>query len=122
MQIRPLANVHTINFADMTKEDAFDEIALDGETYFWRLRHGWVIDQEAGLKGVSISVWREPERTRELIIDFPFSVFAHDRSPSRTALLAALRPAIKAAIAAGWKADSRGRRFRFNLPDPRESH
>jgi hypothetical protein len=76
------------------------------------------VDWGVGLKGISISVWREPGRTRELIIDFPFAVFGLDRKPKRTDLIAALRPAIKAAIAAGWKPESRGRAFRFQVPAP----
>jgi hypothetical protein len=98
------------------KNDALEEVAVDDEEYRWRVRHGWLVDKGAGLKGISISVWRNPGRTRELIIDFPFSVFSLDRCPKRSDLIAALRPAIKAAITAGWNPESRGRVFRFNVP------
>src|SRR5689334_19270998 len=99
----------------MKDDPPFEKITIDGEDYFWRFRHGWVLDR--GLKGVSISVWRVPERTRELILDFPFSVFGLHRSPKRTVLVAALPAAVRAAVAAGWQPDSRGRTFRFNLPE-----
>jgi hypothetical protein len=102
----------------MTKKaNTPDKIIISGEEYFWRYRHGSVVGYEVALKGVSISVWRKPDRTRELILDFPFSMFAESRSPEKKALLAVLPPAIQAAINAGWDPDSRGRTFRFNVPD-----
>jgi hypothetical protein len=82
----------------------------------WEVRHGWIVDSGVGIKGISISVVRRPGSTRELVIDFPFSVFSLNRSPKRTDLIAALIPAVKAGIAAGWKPDSRGRTFRFKHP------
>ena len=102
----------------MRKKDdqSWETVTVDGEEYRWRARHGWVVDMEVGIKGVSVSVWLEPGKTRELIIDFPFSVFGLDRSPKRAHLVAALGPAIKAAMDAGWKPESRGRTFRFNVP------
>ncbi len=105
----------------MKEDDALKEIAVDGMVYRWRARHGWVLDGHVGLKGISISVWLEPGRTRELILDFPFAVFGLDRSPQQTALIAALRPAIQAATAAGWRPESRGRTFRFSVPGSEET-
>jgi hypothetical protein len=89
------------------------KLVIDGEDYFWEVRHGWMVDSGVGLKGVSVSVWRRPGSTRELIVDFPFSVFGLDHSPKEADLIAALIPAVKAAIVSGWKPDSRGRTFRF---------
>ena len=76
------------------------KLSIDGDDYFWELRHSWLVDSGVGIKG----------------IDFPFSVFGLNRSPKRADLLAALIPAVKAGIAAGWKPDSRGRTFRFKHP------
>ncbi|MBZ5629543.1 MAG: hypothetical protein LAO06_11835 [Acidobacteriia bacterium] len=98
------------------KDDQWETVTVDGEEYRWQRRHGWVVDMDVGIKGISISVWLEPGKTRELIVDFPFSVYGLDRSPKRAALIAALSPAIKAAIDAGWRPESRGRTFRFNVP------
>jgi hypothetical protein len=98
------------------KSTAADKIVIGEEEYFWRFRHGLVIVRGVGLKGISISVWRTPERTRELILDFPCSLFEGNRSPGGKELLAVLPPAIQAAIDAGWDPDSRGRTFRFNAP------
>jgi hypothetical protein len=97
-------------------ENSADKLTIDGDDYFWKVRHGWLVDSGVGMKGISISVWRLPGSTRELVIDFPFSVFGLNRSPKRTDLIAALEPAIKAGMAAGWRPDSRGRTFRFKLP------
>ena len=100
----------------MKSENSPHKLTIDGDEYFWEVRHGWVVDSSVGMKGVSISVSRQPGRTRELIIDFPFSVFGLNRSPKRADLVAALIPAVKAAIAKGWNPDSRGRTFRIKHP------
>jgi hypothetical protein len=106
------------------KSTAADKIVIGDEEYRWRFRHGGVVVRGVGLKGFSVSVWRKPDRTRELILDFPFSQLGENRSPVGKALLAVLPTAIQAAIDAGWDPDSRGRTFRFNMPaaveDPQE--
>ena len=89
------------------------KLVIDAEDYFWKIRHGWMVDSEVGLKGVSVSVCRQPGKTRELVVDFPFSLFGLDRSPREADLIAALTPAVRAATVAGWKPDSRGSTFRF---------
>jgi hypothetical protein len=98
------------------KSTAADKIVIGDEEYFWRFRHGGVVVRGIGLKGLSISVWRKPERTRELILDFPFSQLDENRSLGGKVLLAVLPTAIQSAIDAGWDPDSRGRTFRFNVP------
>jgi hypothetical protein len=97
-------------------EKSPEKLNIDGDDYFWKVRHGWLVDSGVGITGISISVWRQAGSTRELIIDFPFSVFGLNRSPKRADLIAALIPAVKSGIAAGWKPDSRGRAFRFKYP------
>jgi hypothetical protein len=92
------------------------KVTIEGDDYFWQVRHSSLLDSGIGMKGISISVWRQPGSTRELVIDFPFSVFGLNRSPKRADLIAALIPAVKAGIAAGWRPDSRGHTFRFKLP------
>ena len=54
-------------------ENSPDKLTIDGGDYFWKVRHGWLVDSGVGIKGISISVWRRPGSTRELVIDFPFS-------------------------------------------------
>jgi hypothetical protein len=103
--------------AMVKSENSPDRLTIDGDDYFWKVRHGWLVDSGVGIKGISISVWRRPGSTRELVIDFPFSVFGLNRSPKRADLIAVLVPAVKAGIAAGWRPDSRGRTFRFKEID-----
>jgi hypothetical protein len=102
----------------MTVKDGWETIDVDDESYSWQTRHGWLVDAGRGLKGVSIVVVHEPGRTREVVIDFPFSFFGRDRSPAVAEILVRLRPAIRRAIAAGWRPDSRGRAFRFAWTEP----
>ena len=72
------------------------------------------------IKGISVSVWLQPERTRELILDFAFAAFDLNHPPSRAVLAEAVKAATSAAIAArapaGWEPESRGRSFRFDVP------
>src|ERR1051326_3049542 len=102
----------------MKKAEEYEAISIDGEEYRWELRHGGVYDKDDGLKGVSVSVWRKPLRTRELILDLPYSFFGQQKAPKANTLLPVLREHIPAAIEAGWDPDSRGKTFRFRVPDP----
>jgi hypothetical protein len=95
-------------------------ITVDGVEYSWRVRHTWVLQHGVGVKGISISVWLQPEKTRELILDFPFATFNMHRPPSHVALADAVKVAVTAAIAAGWDPESRGRPFRFDVPGATE--
>ena len=97
-------------------EKSPNKLSIDGADYFWEVRHSWLVDSGVGIKGISISVWPRPGSTHKLVIDFPFSVFGLNRSPKRAYLIAALIPAVKAGIAAGWKPNSRGRTFWFKNP------
>jgi hypothetical protein len=105
----------------MKKHDAPEVVAVDGVEYRWQVRHTWVVKEGVGEKGISVSVSLKPERTRELILDFPFLLFGVDQMPKRAALIAAVQSAIEAAMAAGWDPESRGRPFRFNVPGPPET-
>ena len=66
------------------------------------------MDWKKELKGVSVSVWRVPGKTRELILDVHFAVFGIDRFPNEDRWNEVLSRAIRAAIEAGWDPDSRG--------------
>src|ERR1051325_7206557 len=67
-----------LNLQGMKKEFEPQPINVDGETYFWKLRHGWVTEQDIGAKGISVSVSLKPERTRELILDFAVTAFGRE--------------------------------------------
>ena len=69
-----------------------------------------------GIKAVSVSVSLQPERTRELILDFTVKVNDGD-APSDARVLRALPAAIRSAREAGWDPESRGRAFRHEIAD-----
>jgi hypothetical protein len=96
---------------------SLEKITVAEVEYSWQLRHAWRADPDIGMEGISVSVWLRPGFTRELVIDFPFSEFGLDRSPKRAKLVAALMAAIRASIAAGWRPESLGSVFRFQVPD-----
>jgi hypothetical protein len=91
-------------------------LTLDAVEYHWRVRHAWVLQHGTPVKGVSVSVWLQPERTRECILDFAYEAFDVYHPPSLPTLAAAVRAAIPAARAEGWDPESRGRPYRFDVP------
>lgn len=99
-------------------EPKLEVLTLGGVEYKWLYRHGWGnLRGGAGYYGVSVSVWLEPDRTRELVIDFPFSRFGMRTPPRKALLLEAVLPAIEAALAGGWDPESRGRAYRYEVPE-----
>ena len=84
--------------------------------YHWRVRHHWVLQHGTPIKGISVSLWLQPERTRECILDFAYVAFDVHHPPSLPVMTDAVRRAIPAAIEAGWDPESRGRPFRFDVP------
>lgn len=90
-------------------------VAVDGADYVWSYRHGWVVWGK-GIKAVSVSVSLQPGRTRELVLDFTVNVAATG-TPSDARVERALPDAIRAARAAGWDPESRGRAFRHEIVD-----
>jgi hypothetical protein len=92
-----------------------ETLTVDGIEYSWEYRHGWGVDWGVGLRGASVSVCLRRRRTRELIVDFPFSVFGVKTPPKNSVLIRHLATAIRTALSAGWQPDSRGKPFRFNV-------
>jgi hypothetical protein len=91
-------------------------IAVDGVDYVWHERHGWLVWGK-GIKAVSLSISLHPDRTRELILDLTVKMGPEEATPSEKRLLAALVPAIRSAIDAGWDPESRGRAFRHEIAE-----
>lgn len=92
-------------------------IEVEGAEYAWHYRHGSDLEFGVGERGVSVSVWLEVGRTRELIIDFPFSTFRRQNPPKKADLHHQLKVNIAAAIEEGWVPDSRGKPYRFQAPE-----
>ena len=91
-------------------------ISVDGTSYAWTYRHGWIVWGK-GIKALSISVSLQPERTRELILDFTLKVGAEDGLPSEARVARALLAGIRSAREAGWDPESRGRAFRYEIAE-----
>ena len=87
-------------------------ITVDAFELVWEKRHPLFIDWRKELKGVSVSVWVRPGKTKELILDVYFDVFGIDRMPNPDRWNEVLGRAIRKAMEAGWDPDSRGAAFR----------
>lgn len=97
-------------------DPADNSVAVGEETFQWELRHGWGTNAEGENRGPSYSVWRLRHQTRELILDLPYALFGQ-KTPEPEKLEEALQKAIAYAIGCGWNPDSRGRRFRLDIPE-----
>lgn len=93
-------------------------LTIDGITYTWNARHAFVVDGQR-LHAYSFSVALQPERTRELIVDFTLRPDERGLPPSETRVRATLEDGVRAALENGWHPESRGRAFRWQLDDKR---
>ncbi len=89
-----------------------NRITVDEFDLLWEKRHPVYLDWRKELKGVSVSVWATPGRTKELIMDVHFAVFGIDRMPNADRWNQVLAQAIRSAMEAGWDPLSRGSAFR----------
>ncbi len=87
-------------------------ITVDGLELIWEKRHPIFLDWRKELKGLSVSVWVRPGKTKELILDVLFEVVGIDRLPNPDRWNEILGGAIRSAMAAGWDPHSRGASFR----------
>ncbi len=95
-------------------------ISVDGYDMIWEKRHPIFLDWRKELKGVSVSVWIRPGKTKELILDVHFATFGIDRMPNPDRWNQVLALAVRSAIEAGWDPESRGAAFR-HTPAPPEA-
>jgi hypothetical protein len=91
-------------------------LTIDGTSFTWERRHGYVIDGKL-LHAYSFSVALQPERTRELILDFTLRPDERGMPPAEKRVMATLEDGVRAALEGGWDPESRGRAFRFQLED-----
>jgi len=94
-------------------------LTIDGTTFTWERRHGFVIDGKL-LHAYSFSVALQPERTRELILDFTLRPDDRGLPPTEKRVMAMLEDGVRAALEGGWDPESRGRAFRFQLDDDQD--
>ena len=87
-------------------------VTVDGFDLIWEKRHPIFLDWRKELKGVSVSVWVRPGKTKELILDVLFDVYGLERFPNPDRWNQVLARAIRSAMDAGWDPESRGASFR----------
>ena len=102
-----------------TPQAATHKLTIDGVDYFWRERHEWSVWGK-GLKAVSVSVELIPGKTRELVLDLTFKMEVADRPPSQQRMAQVVEDATRVALEDGWKPDTRGRSFRYEITEPYE--
>jgi len=95
---------------------ATNTVSVDGSEYAWSYRHGWLV-RGKGIRVISVSVSLEPERTRELILDFTVTAGPEDTAAPAARVVKALVAAIRSAVEAGWDPESRGRAFRLEITE-----
>lgn len=95
-------------------------ISVDGYDLIWEKRHPIFLDWRKELKGVSVSVWIRPGKTKELILDVHFATFGIDRMPNPDRWNQVLALAVRSAMEDGWDPESRGAAFR-HTPAPPEA-
>jgi hypothetical protein len=87
-------------------------VTVDGFDLIWEKRHPIFADWRKELKGVSVSVWVRPGKTKELILDVHFAIYGLDRFPNPDRWNQVLALSIRSAMEAGWDPESRGTAFR----------
>ncbi len=87
-------------------------INVDGFDLIWEKRHPIFLEGRKELRGLSLSVWIRPGKTKELILDVLFPVYGLDRLPNAERWNQVMAQAIRSAMAAGWDPESRGTAFR----------
>lgn len=94
-------------------------IVIDEDEYHWHVRHllGAPL-ADGGQGGISVSVSTDPGKRRELIVEFPFAEFGFAKPKSEPQFAKRLQGCIEAAIAEGWRANSRGRPWIHLADDP----
>ncbi len=87
-------------------------ITVQGFDLSWKImRLGGVSNNLNDYRGLAVSVSLEPDRTKELVIEFPFEEYEHGAPKSKSAFLERLRGCIEAAMEEGWLPTKRGKAF-----------
>ncbi len=98
-----------------------ETIVVDDIDLRWHLHSEPQFTSEFGHKGRRFSVRKVEGTKRELIIEFPFPKETPNRKPlspqSEKISTSVLEAAIRQAIGAGWRPQSRGRVFNFQITE-----
>ena len=95
------------------KRELGGKLEVDGYPLRWTLKSEQIWDPKGEHSGLRLSVEREDETRRELVLEYPFHdggrIARPDINPHT------LESDIRRAMKAGWKPKSRGRPFLFQL-------
>ena len=95
------------------KRELGGRLDVEGYPLRWSLKSEQIWSPDGDHVGLRLSVEREDEKHRELVLEYPFRdrgrIERPDIDPHR------LEGDIRRAMAAGWKPTSRGRPFVFQL-------
>ncbi len=98
-----------------------ESITVDGIELRWHMHIEPQVTTEFGHKGRRFSVRKAEGTRRELMLEFPFPIETPNRKPrspeSAKILPSVLEAAIRQAIEAGWRPQSRGRVFNFRVQE-----
>lgn len=102
----------------MAKFRSSGHISVGHSDFKWQIRHwGGASNAYENHRGIAVSVFAEPGKTKELRIEFSFTAYFFSAPPQQAEFENRLRAAIEAAIEAGWRPSSRGKTF-FLRCDP----
>lgn len=89
-------------------------ISVSKGDFQWHVCHwGGASNAYENHRGLVVSVFAQPGRTKELRIEFAFTDYFFTAPPQQAEFEDRLRAAIEAAIEAGWRPFSRGKTFTF---------
>ena len=96
------------------KRELGGSLVVDGYPLRWSLKSEQIWSPAGDHAGLRLSVEREDEAHRELVLEYPFREGSRIARPEidRDRLEADIRHAMEA----GWNPKSRGRPFHFQLP------
>ncbi len=97
------------------RRDLSGSLVVEGYPLRWILRSEQIWSAAGDHMGLRLSVEREDEAHRELILEYPFREMPGGKTERPDVNREALAGDIRRAMEAGWKPKSRGRPFIFQL-------
>ena len=95
------------------KRELGGSLIVDGYPLRWSLKSEQIWSPQGDHAGLRLSVEREDENHRELVLEYPFQEGGRTQRPDIDPHR--LESDIRRAMEAGWKPKSRGRPFFFQL-------
>ena len=97
------------------KRDLEGALVVEGYPLHWSLKSEQIWSPDGAHVGLRLSVQRQDEAHRELILEYPFRELPGGRTARPEVKSEGLESDIRRAIEAGWNPKSRGRPFIFQV-------